>query len=471
MKRSKKVLAIITSFVLAMSLLLAGCGGGGTDGGGGTNSSASGVGTEIKTVKPGVITVASDCDYPPFISMNGEQPQGYEYELLEAIADAMGYELEYLTPQNFDTIVAAVAAGTNADVGCSSITIKEDRLEMVDFATPYFDSNQAAVALKEKTYSSAMDLNGKTVGAQSGTTGADWVRENLRESGTVLKEYNQLAEVMAALAAGDIEAAFFDEPAAVEQVGGTYDNCYIVEAIPTGEQYGICVSKDNPALTQAINEAMKTISQNGTFEKIFKKYFPDLTETQKQQFAALYDLYTNWNSKINVISRKDIENLYEHHVLHSLGIAKVINFRPGTRIMDLGTGGGFPGIPLAILFPEVKFHLVDSIGKKVRVATEVANSIGLKNVTFRHARAEEEKQLFDFVVSRAVMPLADLLKIIRKNIAPEQHNALPNGLICLKGGELANEAMPFKRKTMMYDLKDYFEEEFFKTKKVVYVTP
>ena len=150
--------------------------------------------------------------------------------------------------------------------------------------------------------------------------------------------------------------------------------------------------------------------------EIILKYFPDLTETQKQQFAALYDLYTDWNAKINVISRKDIENLYEHHVLHSLGIAKVTRFVPGTHIMDLGTGGGFPGIPLAILFPEVKFHLVDSIGKKVRVATEVANSIGLKNVTFRHARAEEEKQLFDFVVSRAVMPLADLLKIIRKKL-------------------------------------------------------
>ena len=205
--------------------------------------------------------------------------------------------------------------------------------------------------------------------------------------------------------------------------------------------------------------------------EIILKYFPDLTEAQKQQFASLYELYTDWNAKINVISRKDIENLYEHHVLHSLGIAKVIRFTPGTRIMDLGTGGGFPGIPLAILFPEVKFHLVDSIGKKVRVATEVANSIGLKNVTFRHARAEEEKQLFDFVVSRAVMPLADLLKIIRKNIAPEQHNALPNGLICLKGGELANEAMPFKHKTMMYDLKDYLDEEFFETKKVVYAVP
>lgn len=204
--------------------------------------------------------------------------------------------------------------------------------------------------------------------------------------------------------------------------------------------------------------------------EIILKYFPDLTEEQRRQFAALYDLYIDWNAKINVISRKDIENLYEHHVLHSLGIAKIINFRPGTSIMDLGTGGGFLGIPLAILFPEVKFHLVDSIGKKVRVATEVANAIGLKNVTFRHARAEEEKQLFDFVVSRAVMPLGDLIKIIKKNISPRQQNALPNGLICLKGGELEHEAMPFKNKTTLHSLSEDFEEEFFQTKKVVYVT-
>ena len=204
--------------------------------------------------------------------------------------------------------------------------------------------------------------------------------------------------------------------------------------------------------------------------ELILKYFPNLSEQQKTQFAALYDLYTDWNSKINVISRKDITNLYEHHVLHSLGIAKVINFTPDTQIMDLGTGGGFPGIPLAILFPEVQFHLVDSIGKKVKVATEIANAIGLKNVTTRHCRAEEEKQLFDFVVSRAVMPLTDLLKIIRKNIKKEQHNALPNGLICLKGGELEREVMPVKHQTLMYDLKDYFEEEFFETKKVVYVT-
>ena len=204
--------------------------------------------------------------------------------------------------------------------------------------------------------------------------------------------------------------------------------------------------------------------------ELILKYFPNLSEQQKTQFAALYDLYTDWNSKINVISRKDITNLYEHHVLHSLGIAKVINFTPDTQIMDLGTGGGFPGIPLAILFPEVQFHLVDSIGKKVKVATEIANAIGLKNVTFRHCRAEEEKRKFDFVVSRAVMPLGDLIKIIRKNFRQEQHNVLPNGLICLKGGELEQETMPVKHKTMLYDLKDEFTEDFFKTKKVVYVT-
>ena len=203
--------------------------------------------------------------------------------------------------------------------------------------------------------------------------------------------------------------------------------------------------------------------------EIILKYFPNLTEEQHRQFAALYDLYIDWNAKINVISRKDIENLYEHHVLHSLAIAKVIDFKPGTSIMDLGTGGGFPGIPLAILFPETKFHLVDSIGKKVRVATEVANAIGLKNVTFRHARAQEEKQLFDFVVSRAVMPLSDLIDIIKKNISKKQINALPNGLICLKGGELQHETLPFKNKTVINSISDYFEEEFFETKRVVYV--
>jgi len=203
--------------------------------------------------------------------------------------------------------------------------------------------------------------------------------------------------------------------------------------------------------------------------EIIEKYFPNLSDEQRTRFAALKDLYEDWNSKINVISRKDIGNLYEHHVLHSLGIAKVINFKPCTTVMDLGCGGGFPGIPLAILFPEVKFHLVDSIGKKIRVCNEVIAGTGLSNVTTRHCRAEEEKSLFDFIVSRAVMPLADLVKLVRKNIRKEQHNALPNGLICLKGGELEHEAMPFKHQVMITDLKDYFTEEVFDTKKVVYL--
>lgn len=199
------------------------------------------------------------------------------------------------------------------------------------------------------------------------------------------------------------------------------------------------------------------------------KYFPRLTDRQKSQFEALYDLYADWNSKINVISRKDIGNLYEHHVLHSLAIARLIHFQPGTRVMDLGTGGGFPGIPLAIMFPDCQFHLVDSIGKKIKVATEVASAVGLENVTLCHERAEEEKGLFDFVVSRAVMPLADLLKIVRKNISKAQKNAYPNGLICLKGGELQHEVMPFKKQAEVIALNDWFEEEYFTTKKVVYV--
>ena len=177
--------------------------------------------------------------------------------------------------------------------------------------------------------------------------------------------------------------------------------------------------------------------------ELIKTYFPELNETQLAQYEALYDLYTDWNSKINVISRKDIENLYPHHVLHSLGLTKMMKFKDGSSVMDIGTGGGFPGIPLAIFFPE--------------------------NVTFRHCRAEEEKQLFDFVVSRAVMPLGDLVKISRKNVKKEQQNALPNGLICLKGGELQHEIQAFQKQAIVVELGDHFKEEFFQTKKVVYV--
>jgi len=203
--------------------------------------------------------------------------------------------------------------------------------------------------------------------------------------------------------------------------------------------------------------------------ELILKYFPNLTEVQKSQFEALYGLYIEWNEKINVISRKDIENLYEHHVLHSLVIAEILHFQPGTTILDVGTGGGFPGIPLAILFPEVKFVLIDSIGKKIKVGTEVATAIGLKNITLKHLRVQDEKDKFDYVVSRAVMPLGDLIKLVQKNISKKHNNALPNGLICLKGGELQHEVLPFKKYAELYEVSDYFSEEYFKTKKAVYV--
>lgn len=203
---------------------------------------------------------------------------------------------------------------------------------------------------------------------------------------------------------------------------------------------------------------------------IIQKYFTNQTGLQVEQFAQLEALYNDWNAKINVISRKDIQNLYEHHVLHSLGIAKVVNFRDETTVMDLGTGGGFPGIPLAILFPHVQFHLVDSVGKKVKVANEVATAIGLKNVKFSHARAEEIKEQYDFVVTRAVMPMVDLVKVARKNIKKEQHNAVPNGIIALKGGELNGEIASMKNIATVWELSDFFDEEYFKTKKVVHVT-
>ncbi len=202
---------------------------------------------------------------------------------------------------------------------------------------------------------------------------------------------------------------------------------------------------------------------------IILKYFPNMSDKQRNQFAMLQGLYEEWNARINVISRKDIGNLYEHHVLHSLGIAKVINFTPGSRVMDLGCGGGFPGIPLAIMYPEVRFHLVDSIGKKVRVAQEVAKAIELNNVELTHARGEEIKSEYDFVVTRAVMPLTDLMKCVRKNIGTEQRNALPNGIIALKGGELSGEMAPMRTICTEWNLSDYFDEEYFETKKVVHV--
>ncbi len=203
--------------------------------------------------------------------------------------------------------------------------------------------------------------------------------------------------------------------------------------------------------------------------ELIQKYFPNLTAEQQSQFAALYALYHDWNAKINVISRKDIDNLYEHHVLHSLAIAKAIHFREGTRIMDFGCGGGFPGIPLAIMFPECSFKLIDGTAKKIRVCNEVISAIGLKNVTAIQQRGEEEKELFDFIVSRAVMPLPDLTKIVCKNILKKQQNSMPNGIFCLKGGELQSEMRPFKNIVEKTELSVWFKEEWFKEKYLIYL--
>ena len=202
--------------------------------------------------------------------------------------------------------------------------------------------------------------------------------------------------------------------------------------------------------------------------ELITKYF-QLTEVQQAQFEQLDALYHDWNAKINVISRKDIDNLYEHHVLHSLAIAKMVHFRPGTTILDFGTGGGFPGIPLAIMFPDCQFKLIDGTGKKIRVAQEVATAIGLKNCQPEHLRGEEEKGKFDFVVSRAVMPLPDLVKIVRKNISKTQHNALGNGVICLKGGDVQAETQPFRRIVEVADISQWFTEEWFLQKYCIYV--
>ena len=201
---------------------------------------------------------------------------------------------------------------------------------------------------------------------------------------------------------------------------------------------------------------------------IISDYF-QLTEHQEQQFAALDVLYRDWNSKINVISRKDIDNLYEHHVLHSLAIAKVLPFQPHTEILDVGTGGGFPGIPLAILFPECRFTLIDSIGKKIKVAQEVATALGLTNVECIQKRAEEEKRKFDFVVSRAVMPLPDLVRLVQKNVSNKQRNAIPNGLVVLKGGDLREELRPFQKRAEITEISTLFRGEWFDTKRVIYL--
>ncbi len=204
---------------------------------------------------------------------------------------------------------------------------------------------------------------------------------------------------------------------------------------------------------------------------IIQKYFPNLNEIQIDHFRKLEPLYADWNSKINVISRKDFFSLYERHVLHSLAIAKFMRFTPGTSILDVGTGGGFPGIPLAIYFPSVKFHLVDSIGKKIKVVKGIAEALDLKNVTAEQVRAEQLKEKYDFVVSRAVTRLPEFVGWVRKNISNKQKNAIPNGILYLKGGDLKEEIKPFKNKKGIFvqELSGYFEEEFFDTKKLVHL--
>lgn len=202
---------------------------------------------------------------------------------------------------------------------------------------------------------------------------------------------------------------------------------------------------------------------------IILKYFPTISQKQQEQFAALQELYTYWNAQINVISRKDIDLLYERHVIHSMGIAKIIAFNPKTNIMDIGCGGGFPGIPLAILFPEANFYLVDSIGKKIKVVNEVAMALGLKNVKTEHKRAEEVKEKFEFIISRAVTEFPVFYRWVQNKISKNQFNNLPNGILYLKGGDLAEEFKDFKKRVVFYDLKDHFSEEFFETKKVVYL--
>jgi len=202
---------------------------------------------------------------------------------------------------------------------------------------------------------------------------------------------------------------------------------------------------------------------------IIYNYFEGLSEEQKQQFEQLYALYNFWNAQINVVSRKDIDELYERHILHSLGIAKLCSFVPGTRILDVGTGGGFPGVPLAILFPEVQFHLVDSIGKKIKVVSEVVDGLGLKNVKATHSRAEQVSDKYDFVVSRAVTRLADFYPWVRGKFLKESKNALANGILYLKGGDLTEEIAESRLKAELYPLSAYFKEAFFETKYVVYI--
>jgi 16S rRNA (guanine527-N7)-methyltransferase len=203
---------------------------------------------------------------------------------------------------------------------------------------------------------------------------------------------------------------------------------------------------------------------------VIRKYFTDLTDQQLNCFDRLGPLYQEWNSKINVISRKDIEQLYERHILHSMSIAKIIRFKPGTTILDVGTGGGFPGIPLAILFPEAEFMLIDSIAKKIKVVNEVASALNLQNVKAEHRRVEEVTQKFDFVVSRAVTAFPRFVEMVKSRVAAQSKNTLPNGILYLKGGDFDEEILPFRDSIVIYNLQDHFQEEFFETKRLIHLT-
>jgi polar amino acid transport system substrate-binding protein len=279
MSMSKRLVAVMAALVLALSMAFVGCSSSTPSTDAGTTSDATNTADDLKLIKDGVLTIGSDCDYPPFISLEGEKPIGFEYDLLQTIAADLGLTLEYLPPQSFDTLITAVQGGGKMDLAVSSLTINDERKESVNFCNPYFDSNQACVTLAESGYAKSSELEGKTVGAQSGTTGFDWAQENI--PGIELKAYNQTSEGLAALQAGSIEALIFDAPIAEYQLQTNYADMKIIEVIPTAEQYGFAVSKDNPALEKAINESLEKLISDGSYERIFKQYFPNLEPSVK----------------------------------------------------------------------------------------------------------------------------------------------------------------------------------------------
>jgi len=258
----RKSIAIILALALVMTFSLAGCG------------------SKKKLIKEGTLIVGSDCDYPPFIWLDGDKLMGFEYELMQALAADMGLKLEYLPPQNFDTLIASVRGGSKMDIVVSSLTITDERAKRVDFCIPYFDSNQACVTKASADYKSVKDLEGKVVGAQAGTTGEAWANENI--PGITMKPFNQTSEGLAALRAGQIEALFFDAPIAEYQIANDYKDLKIVEVIPTGEKYGFAVRQGNSELLNEVNASLQRLVNNGTYEKIFKKYFPNLESPMKK---------------------------------------------------------------------------------------------------------------------------------------------------------------------------------------------